>query len=377
MRVVHLIDAWPLAPPPTTLALLADSLGRLGDIEERVIALGPSRLHQDLADLGITPDDATGAPFGRSWLAPLGLRRFMRQLGGASVIHCWSLGAMLTASLRWRRTPRLLTVATPIEPSHVRLLAAITRENPTCGIAAISEALRRDLITGGVHPERVDLLQPALDLSRVIFSQRRQLRAQWGLGEDDRVVVQLCDPSNAGDLYHGIMTPGLAAEARDDRRLWLLTDPQRPDLTRLRRIPDALGRPDRVLTDARLRTPWRVLPGCDLALIQGPAAGGMSMLWAMGANVTIVGEATYRTSEFVEDRHSALLAQPGRFQSLSHQIGQLLNDPAMALRLRDVARADAFRLFSRQTYCQGLERKYRQLVGEIVETEDQLTGSPS
>jgi glycosyltransferase involved in cell wall biosynthesis len=112
-----------------------------------------------------------------------------------------------------------------------------------------------------------------------------------------------------------------------------------------------------------LEWPWRILPGCDAALAVGPNAGGLSLLWAMAANIPIVGEATYAVSEVVEDRHSALLGKPDSPVKLAHRLTQLFTDQHLAWQLRDTARHEAYSFFSRQRYCQSIKLVYEQLAG--------------
>jgi glycosyltransferase involved in cell wall biosynthesis len=114
----------------------------------------------------------------------------------------------------------------------------------------------------------------------------------------------------------------------------------------------------------------------DAAVVIGPKAGGLSLLWAMGANVPIVGQATHAISEIVEDRHSALLAPPHDGPALAHRLQRLLGDRQLAWSLRDTARHEAFSFFSRQRYCRDLTEVYRQAIdGEPVSVpEMEITG---
>ena len=156
----------------------------------------------------------------------------------------------------------------------------------------------------------------------------------------------------------------------------LLVHPRQRNRLRAVRMWRGLGRSHWLITDAALDEPWQVLPGCDMALAMGPHAGNLSLLWAMAANVPIVGEATYATSEIVEDRHSALLTKPGEAHQLGHRIRQLVDDPQLAWQIRDAARHEAYSFFSRQHYCKRVQVVYKQLIaGRAVEVPQlEVTG---
>ena len=367
MRVLHLIDAASPQATRTTLAMLADALGRLGQVEQQVLLLGGSKLNEDAVAAGVHDAQLVSTPYGLASLAWPIMRCRLRALGRFDLVHCWSLGAMSLAALMLRNLPRLLTLTGWPSRRQIQWLRVLVREAAgRTVVLPVSNTLRRELLVHGVPEKAAVVLRPAIDMGRVDHDRRSELRNAWGLdGEQVRVAVLLCDPAPAGDAIEGVMTVGLAAETleEDDAGIRLILHPDQWRRRRAERIVQQAQRPYQIIREPRTTTPWAVLPGCDIALARGPHAGGLSLLWAMAANIAIVGEATYAISEILEDRHSALLAKPGHRNALSNRIGRLLKDRQLAWQLRDTARHEAYSFFSRQRYCQSLKGVYEQLVG--------------
>ncbi len=385
MRILHLIDASSPQACPTTFALLSDSLGRLGNIEQKVLLLGGKTLECAAKAGGVNTAHRIGVPYGRAILGWATVRRYLNELGAFDLIHCWSMEALTIASLLRPRVPRILTITTQPSPRSVRWLRLLTHEMPDrILLLPISNALRTTVLSAGIDPAIVHVLRPSLDLAKTQASQRSLLRSKWGISDVDnpriKVITFLSDPCVEVDAQAAHMTVGLADEAyalhpggrpAEAPVFWFLAHPLQKHLARAERVAQEVGRTDRIIQEPRVACPWEVLPGCDLAIAQGPSSGGLSLLWAMVANVPIIGEATYAVSEILEDRHSALLAKPDNPRMLAGRILQLTADPQLAWKLRDTARHEAFSFFSRQRYCQTLQSVYEQVLsGTAVEISD-------
>jgi hypothetical protein len=386
--VLHVIDAASDQATPTTLALLAEALGRLGDVRQHVLLLGGRSLRELAQTLGIKPWGVVGVPGGKAlWGWPrsaIALRRAIHHLH-VDVVHAWSVGAFTLSALVARQTPRLLTVTAPPGPAAVKWLRLLMGETADAGrptLLPISNTLRRDLLQGGVAQDAVHVLRPGLDQARVPHSARAMLRERWGVqGDQVKVLALLGDPWHGVDAHLGVMAAGLANEIYAARaaagaganqpRLRVLLHPDQHNRRRVEQMLAPLGLIDTVIREKSAARPWEVLPGCDMALALGPGAGGLATLWAMAANVPILGEATYAVSEVLEDRHSALLAKPDQPKLLAHRITQLLDDRLLTWKLRDTARHEAYSFFSRQRYCQSLLAVYQSVIeGRPVQVQD-------
>jgi hypothetical protein len=411
MRILHLIDAVSPQASSTTLAMLADAQGRLGHITDRVALLGGSHLSGQAAEAGVIDPIRIGVPLGRAVLGWSALRRELQRRGEApfDLIHCWSIGALTLATLMFRSVPRLLTLTVAPTTRHVRWLRAITGQ-ATGGAARavllpISSTIRRDLMSGGIGESDAHVLRPGIDMSRIVARGRDSLRRRWGIApQDDAKIVAvhlLSDPPTAADAVAGMVITRFAMETLllegiDVRLVLHPFQRRRLQAKSMLRHIDGL----RLLIDEPgVAQPWTVLPGCDISLALGThgpvrtqgvearalasqrpvtkeighgylgaggsaesGGGGLSLLWAMAANIPIVGEATYANCEIVEDRHSALLAKPGQFRTLAHHVKQTILDKHLAWQLRDTARHEAYSFFSRARYCQSIRGVYEQMV---------------
>lgn len=376
MRVLHLIDAASPQATATTLALLAESLGRLGRGEQAVLLLGGDALTAAASAAGLPAANtvACSVPFGFAPLAWPAVRCRPPMGDTFDLVHCWSLSSLALATLRWPGRARIITLTQTPSPRAVRWLSAMVasaRRAPTV-VLACSATIRRELLAGGMAPPAVHLLRPGIDMSRTASTDRQALRDSWGASDPrTRVVALLSDPPQDADTLAAGMAAGLASESydgADDPAILLLVHPEQRHRRRMENLIRRAGRMRRLVQEPLLATPWSVLPACDLALTLGPSAGGLSLLWAMAANVPIVAEATYAVSEVVEDHHSALLTRPDQPKALACRITQLLADAHLAWRLRDTARHEAYSFFSRQRYCQSVARVYEQtLAGQAIE----------
>lgn len=354
----------------TTLALLAESLGRLGHTSQRVLLLGGSSLQREACAAGLSDATVVGVPRGHALLGWPAVTRALRQDGDADIIHCWSPGAFTFASFAKRTTHRVLTITTPPSPETVRWLRVLCTAGGSSGACSVilttTATIRHALISGGVPVEMVHVLRPGLDMGRTSRVDRSFLRESWGVeSEQTRVVALISDPPGDGDALYATMAVGLAQESYSTSGaidLLLLVHPDQRQRRRAESIHRHLGRAGRVIVEPLLSRPWEVLPACDAALAFAGSGEGLSLLWAMASNVPIVGEATYGISEIVEDRHSALLVKPGVRQALSTRIRQLVDDRQLAWKLRDTARHEAYSFFSRLRYCQSLQCVYEQIL---------------
>lgn len=374
MRILHLIDAVSPQARGTTFALLAESFGRLGRIEQHALFLGPAALRNAAIAAGVGAERTYSRPVlaGSAVTGALTARHAIKELGRFDAVHCWSIGAFTLASVLLRKIPRLLTLTLPPSPREAHWLRMVVSESSDTAYGSstllpISSTIRRAVLSAGVPEPCVHVLRPGLDLSKVNAGARDELRTKWGVTESGvYAVAMLGDPPEVMDSLMAAMAVGLAeegyAQAPDRPYFKLISHPDQHNRVRLTTFERGLNKAPRLVQEPRVTRPWEILPGCDFALAAGPHAGGLSLLWAMAANVPIIGQATYAVSEIVEDRHSALLVKPGEPRTMSHRVKQIITDRHLAWKIRDTARHEAYSFFSRQRYCQSLQAIYEQAV---------------
>lgn len=402
MRILHLIDEHSPQANPATLALMGESLGRLGHIEQHALLLGGAALKEQANLAGILEySTLVGVPFKHAVLGLPTVHRIARGLGAFDLVHAWSVSSFALAALLFRGCPRVLSfTAMPTRRAidWTRILLTHASDAPAAVLTTTS-TIRRALLSAGVPEPAVHTLRPALNMGAVAQSTRQTVRKSWGIESDAVTTVALIsDHPDFADALIGGMATGLAikenALAQPPRDIRFVLHPRQLNRHRLAKLYRSTNVGAQFILEPRLAAPWLVLPACDIALALGlphpidpnsqapldahpathplagaeSAGGDLSLHWAMAAGVPIVGQATYGISEIVEDHHSALLAKPDLPKALAVRIKQLMTDRALAWRLRDTARSEAYSFFSRRRYCLSIEKIYRDLsAGKSIE----------
>lgn len=391
MRVLHLIDQASPQAGDTTLALLATSLQRLNGVHQDVMLLGGTSFGEAAERAGIANAFRINVPRGSAVFGLPTVNSVVRQMkqNGTfdqfDVIHCWSIASFALAVLLFRNTPRFVTLTCAPTSKQIRWMRSLA--GAAAGGTAmlpISNTIRRELLMHGIDESNVHVLRPAIDMAMVPHGDRDRLRESWSIDESTRMIALLGDPVTEVDSMDVGMALILIHDAMLDQpdpakhieRVCLLVHPDfRHRIPAKSMVDQYLGRKD-VIVEPQLSEPWKILPGCDIAINMECGGGGLSLLWAMAANVPIVAEASYAISEIVEDRHSCLLVKPGQTKALAHRVTQLLEDQHQAWSLRDQARNEAFSFFSANQYCQNLKLVYEQMIeGQPIKVPDlQVTG---
>ena len=375
MRILHLFHNPVGMDAAPRLALLAAGLGRLDFVRQDVWMLGGSELANTARELAVRKARLISTPFNHACLALPAAGYHLRH-HEYDLLHCWSLASLALAMSLRPRVPRVLMVTSPMSIRQIHALRfMLSDRRATTVVLTISSTLQRDILTGGVPEQVVHVMRPGMDLGMVLHGTRMALRQRWGVekvgGEPkalkSMVIGILVDAVARVDARQLVLVIGLAEEAIQEAgyRLYVLVHPCQAHLLRARKTLEALGKAYQCIVEPRVDRPWEVLPGCDLAVGMEAATGGLALLWGMAANVPLVGQASYTHCEVLEDRHSALLAQPDQPIDLARRISQLVTDSTLAWKLRDTARHEAFSYFSRVRHAQALQKVYEQIVSGL------------
>ena len=366
---------------PATLALVADALGRTPEVRSRVLLLGSEadrgravqigvRVAErvSVASQGVSRDASVMSVVGEALRAMPAVRQAVKFQASSvarapALIHCHSLRSFALATIAWPGTPRVCTIVSKPTAAQIRLLRVLMQRGDRAALLPVTATLRRELLAGGLAESAVCLIRPGVDQSRAPLRRRDWLRQRWGLKAHQKVVGLIGDPPESACARAAAMVCGYAAEvqATYGREVILAVHPRQRNLHQALRILEEQERSDRLIQEPLMARPWEALPGCDAVLAFDDAVGGLAVVWAMTAGVSIVGEATYGISEMVEDRHSALLVKPGNLPQMAHRLTQLFGDDRLTWAIRDAARHEAFSYFSRRHYCQSLSTVYHQL----------------
>ncbi len=385
--VVHLLDS---DCPPIAAAvvrLLADRLGPTapgtgpaGGWRHLVVALGDGGHHDWLSREGVpfhrVPFRGRAEPF-RS----MALSRFLSsRTEPISLIHAHSTrsAACGTAAMlprpAIRQTPVLVEVYRPPPARRIRWLTICTDQIELSFLARSNE-LRRILAGSGIAADRVGLLRPPLQMSRINAADRRRVRAGLGLADDHYPVLLAGGWCRREDGQKLVLWTG-AILGMLYPNLRVIVPGDGPDRLRIPQWFAQAGFAHLTVACGR-RFDWPELLSAADVLVH--AAGGESdttpIGWAMSAAVPVVATAVPGTAELVRDHHNGLLCRtrvgfradrggmtgPGP-RDLAMQVRQILVDPQLRRRLTDQARHEAYHYFRPSDAVVGYEMLYAQLV---------------
>ena len=260
---LHLLDQASPQATPAALAWVVDHLEALGeDPRDMLRWCGGTPMQAAAASVGL--DGATRlAAAGSMMLALSALRRELRRRPDKTPLHCWSLSSLRAARLLRDLWP--ITLHLNVLPDD-RVLNYLKRRGVSVATAGV--VLRRRLIERGLDPGRVTPkpLPPVETVRRRVSLGRAAVRQRWGVADTVPVVAVLSDPPAAQDAFRASMVVNLVAEATG-RDLRLLVHPHQHSRPRVQTLVEGYGRPHSLLQDPDLAAPWRVLPGCDAALL--------------------------------------------------------------------------------------------------------------
>ncbi len=261
---LHLIDQ----ATPTVLAYIDDHLRERGlEPARHVCWAGGTPMLSAARSVGWGEEARRSRV--ASWGLALGaLRRELRERGGVTHLHCWSMSSLRAARVLRDAWPIMLHLVVMPGPGEVRYL-----RKRGVRVATAGRVLRRRLIGAGLDAALIDPmpLTPLGAARERVLEGRDAVRGRWGVPEDLPVVAVLSDPPGAQDALRAATVVNLVAEAAG-REVRLLVHPEQRARPRVQTLLDRYRQPERLLQDGAIAAPWRVLAGCDAAmLLDAPA----------------------------------------------------------------------------------------------------------
>ncbi|MEL7088225.1 MAG: hypothetical protein AAGL98_07245, partial [Planctomycetota bacterium] len=104
-----------------------------------------------------------------------------------------------------------------------------------------------------------------------------------------------------------------------DRKLYLLVHPLQAGRNRTQTLLDTYRQPDRIIQDAKVATPWRVLAGCDAVLL-GEQPAPASARFAVAAGLPIVAPDLPHHREALADGARVYFAATAEPKRLAHPL---------------------------------------------------------
>ena len=304
LGVVHVID--PLgggmlgAGAAADIAVLAcaEAIRARGADAHAVIVIGTRAAARHAERLGLRVDALAPAVLGHGGLAARGLRRVVRELGGADVLQPWS-----------------------------------ERSRTACRLAALGGGAVAPVPTG---------LWPSL--SEPVGSERGAARARLGVHDDTPIVALLADPLRHADARRFVYMIGLLDVAGIP--VAGLIDRRAGHVARARRFHTEAGVGWRLLVPSE--PTGRLVHGCELAVVVSPevraslradeaAWVSWSVLRAHLLGVPVVGGEDWLPGEaWPTDGADVLRAKSESVTDIGRQLAEIASDRA---RLADLAAA--------------------------------------
>jgi glycosyltransferase involved in cell wall biosynthesis len=276
----------------------------------------------------------------------LDLRRLVAWLPAAQVLHVhrgkehW-LAALANRMSSLRRP--LVRTRHIVQPVRPHALNRWLYGRATDQVVTVTEAIRRQLVAGGLGVERRVVTMPGgvdVDRFRPDAGPPRDhgIRATLGLPHD----VPIIGLVSGFRVMKGHQTVVEAAArlAAAGRRFHLLLIGQGPFVPKVRAQVEAFGLGDRISTLGFVDDLPATMAVLDVALYSALESDGMSrvLFEYLAAGVPVVASRVGVVPEILEDGRTALLVPPGEPEPLADAIARLLDDPG---RRREIGAAGA------------------------------------
>lgn len=272
---LHLVD--PRATPWTVMSWLARTA------PGSIVVLGSSTERRWASALGLSPALEVSCPLGASLLAWRAVRRFKRRHGKAGVIRAWSIGAASAGVMAATGAAVHVTLSGPA-PTHRAGAMAASAVLRRCAGVRFTGIMARDswsAVPGWDRDHLVLMRVPTADppLRERAEAIRREVRAQWGVDVQTRVIWAGSDIPCLGDAREFAYHVGVMAIA--GRRVVGVLHPSMSALERAYRFTGRHAGAWRLILDDR--SPEHIIPACDAALAASAwSRGSLDMARARG-----------------------------------------------------------------------------------------------
>jgi len=353
MRLLHVLDE---TCDPTTLQvvetlraklsaegvdqIVAASDGLTAEVTRRFIA---ARIHR------------AEARFSRLAAFSPGLKA-LGQSQAFDLIHAWGPRA---ASLIAAMIPGRPLVASILDPAMADEAGKRLRALSASVIAG-SQVARRQLIERGIVPESIVVIRGPVDFAAI--NQARNDGVRERLVQKQSPIVLMSGPaSRMGDQYSGLWAAAIVSKVLPGLRVILPYES--PERARLQAFVCDGGISD-MLIPPPVDWPWPKLVACADAFMVCPHADTTvePIAWAMAAGVPILGTAVRSNAEILADRSNALLCKPGDPRTLAAKLLTVLEDVALRRQISEVARGQAYEVFSTRQFVENYRRVYENVL---------------
>lgn len=234
-------------------------------------------------------------------------------------------------------------------------------------VVAVAEAVKRALVeSGGLAPEKVDVVYGSVDLERFDPERidRRAARRALGIPADAFVMGTVASwaPKKGYDIFFEAAAR-IARAAPIERPVWFLAAGQRVAKKHGAQI-EALGLRERTVAPGHCEDVPGALAAMDVFVCASTKGEGLTgtVREAMAMGVPVVSSDVSGNGEIVRPGETGLLTAPGDAEALAEAVVHLAAHPEEAARYARAGRALVERAFADEVRGARIEALYREIL---------------
>jgi hypothetical protein len=365
IRILHLLDATIRWDQRLALEQLLDRLPA-DRFEQHQVALGPRK--GEAARIA-APFQTIPWRFPLDFLFVPSLRRFVEQ-HNIELIHAWGEPAVRAAvSAGQTHLPIIASVFDPARAEdHSKASRAALPETRWAAVCA-TEIVRRRLVEHGVVPAQAVLVRPGVDFATLNRAKKSDLRGRLGLGPEAVMLLTDQPATREGGQFCAFWATAVRSFLEPNVRLVV------PGCTRegarLGRLARAVDMTDVLVLPGDACRFEELIAVADALLLPGTTEASVTAVaWAMGAGVPIIAAATRAVAELLAHDHNAFLIKPDVTKRLALRFAAALGERHGWRQPIEVARGQAYEVFSVRRYVEQVGRVYENLVAARPPDED-------
>ncbi len=359
MRVLHLLDDSADWEQRVAVNQLLDRLSP-DAVVQSIGSTDPRAPRRDW--FNDTPVDTFPVRLDIPFTAALPLRRFIESKR-IDTIHAWGVCAAIAAAAA--RPPAVHLVVqrfdphlTPSEAKSLRTLA----ESPRFAIACTATTVHRRLVETGLPGAVCVVIRPGVDFRRINAAKKdRTLRARLGLDSGDYVSLAAHPVTRHGGHDRALWAGFLRRYLEPSHKMVIFGDS--PECHRLQRLSRFMPREHSIIwSDGDTRYEEIIAIADCLVVTPMEDVSTTSIAWAMAANVPVVGSAVYAVAELIAHKHNGLLLKPDDSPPMTMKITAAINKTHTLTNEKEVARGQAFEVFSVRRFADQTLQLYQNLL---------------
>jgi len=358
--ICHVLDRTTGWQQRLGISHLLDRLGA-GSHRQRIIAL-----HRNASDAlapGSTSTEQAYSPVESNWVSAAILRRTLRQ-GPFDLIHAWGAEAAWAAvTATAGLIPLLVTLYHPALTNAQRKRLRLLTTRATAGFICPTGIVRRRLIEAGIAPESCVVVRPGVDFALINAVRRGDLRRRLGLPES-ALAIALPDPIPGGHCAREAILAVALREYLEPGPCVVI--PAACTAARaIQRFASNMPHSYILVTAPADIRYEELLSVCDVLIVTTPGdVSTTAISWAMACGAGVVASAVPAVAELITHQVNGLLykrRKGGNAATIAH----LLEQQDLPSRCREVARGQAYEVFSIRRFAQQHEQAYANMIDRV------------